>query len=145
MCKVSDKIKFCTCGSVTKNTRKLKNYWVLNRLKTDGFEFVVGSFMLPNELSENFEINKKTILKRLKESDAFDIPISFQNDDTLVIYLNQNKKQEMDGIIYSFEYQKGKWKYDQYNPLYLGGSFNEVKSGKFENLWDRKNKNNLNY
>jgi len=107
MCKISDKIKFCTCGSVTKNTRKLKNYWVLNRLKTDGFEFLVGSFILPNELSENFEINKKTILKRLKESDAFDIPISFQNEDTLVIYLNQNKKQEMDGIIYSFEYQKG--------------------------------------
>jgi hypothetical protein len=107
-------------------------------LKTDGFEFLVGSFMLPNELSENFEINKKTILKRLKESDAFDIPISFQNDDTLVIYLNQNKKHEMDGIIYSFEYQKGKWKYDQYNPLHLSGSYNEVKFGKFESLWDRK-------
>jgi len=31
MCKVSDKIKFCTCGSDTIDTDELNNYWKLYR------------------------------------------------------------------------------------------------------------------
>ena len=134
MCKVSDKIKFCTCTHGEINLEDLKDYWVLYRIKKEGFEFLIGSFQLPNENAENFELNKLTILNRLKEIDAFDIPIEFENDDKLVVYLNQNLERERDEVIFSFRYNRRKWVYEQYDPLELSGSYNEFKNGYFDNL-----------
>ena len=138
MCKVSDKIKFCTCSSEDIEIYELENYWVLHRLKTEGFDLLIGSFMLPNEDAENFEINKQTILKRLKDKDAFDIPISFNDDDNLVIYLNQNSGKEWEEIIYSFKFKLGEWEYEQYDPLELSGSYNKLKYGKIDSLYNEK-------
>ena len=132
MCKVSDKIKFCTCSEGEINIDELENYWILYRLKTEGFEILIGSFYLPNEHLENFELNKQTILKRLTETDAFDIPIEFKNEDILAIYLDKNKKWE--DLVLSFRYKKRKWIYEQYDPLEIGGRYDQLKIGKFDNL-----------
>ena len=135
MCNISDKIKFCTCISEETKIEELDNYWILYRLKESGLECLIGSFYLPDELAKNFESNKKEILKRLKDIEAFDIPITFKNEDKLVIYLDQIRKNDFQDIIYSFTFKNGRWKYTQYDPLELEGSYNEIKSGNFNNLF----------
>ena len=37
MCKVSEKIKFFTCSEGEINIDELENYWILYKLKTEGF------------------------------------------------------------------------------------------------------------
>ena len=81
MCKISDKIKFCTCVDEDVEIEKLDNYWILYREdKSHNLDFIIqiGEFVLTENISSNFEFNKNTILKRLNE-DIYEIIYAYDN------------------------------------------------------------------
>jgi len=86
---------------------------------------------------ENLEfdsINKITILNRLKESDAFDIPFKFNNLDSLVVHIDQfNHSNE---LLYFFQFIDGEWKSQEYNPFSITDKSDMFKFGKLDNLVD---------
>ena len=86
---------------------------------------------------ENLEfdsINKITILNRLKESDAFDIPFKFNNLDSLVVHIDQfNHSNE---LLYYFQFIDGEWKSLEYNPFSITDTSDIFKFGKLDNIVD---------
>jgi hypothetical protein len=137
MCKISDKIKFCTCGSDTIDRDELDNYWILYRYNENKFSPIIDGlfYLITNEKYD--DINKNTILNRLKENDAFDIPIKFEENDTLVIHLNQ--LQQSNELVYSFNYNNKEWQYESYNPLSLDETSEQIKYGKLDNAIKKEN------
>jgi hypothetical protein len=107
MCKISDKIKFCTCKA--KSSDSLKNYWVFHRYDKGRFDGIVGTCNLPVLMDEDIvNYNEETLLKRVNEVDAFDIDLQPKNKDRLEIVLNC--KQHFGGDLHiGFEYKKGQW------------------------------------
>ena len=137
MCKISDKIKFCTCVDEDVEIEKLDNYWILYREdKSKKLDFIIqiGEFVLTENMSSNFEFNKNTILKRLNEDDAFDMPIQFKKNDYLQV--NLISKNDLEKILYSFWFYYGTWKFDDSN--YIGQYNDQINQGTLDNLWDKK-------
>lgn len=137
MCKVSDKIKFCTCIDEEVEIEELDNYWILFRYNPDKYERIVGMFILPRIDPPFFELNKETILNRLTEQDAFDIPIGFKSRDRLLISINNDKADVEEDMTYLFKFTRGKWKSIAYEPFHLMEEFDQYKKGTFEDLWDK--------
>ena len=135
MCKVSDKIKFCTCSSDNLNIEELDHYWVLNRYNKEKNEFVLGEPSLPSEYKDsNFIINRENLLKRINEPDAFDKPLDIKRKDRLELVLNNN--QDYDKIfVYEFEYTGKEWKYVSHDPFNLMSHYDEVNSGKLDDVF----------
>lgn len=130
MCQVSEKIKFCSCA--TKNPRNLKYYWVWHQYNKDKNEMIVGQFFIPDfSINTNNEINKKAILNRLSEKDAFDKILDFKNKDILEIVLNNDKNNQP--ITYCFQFKNGIWKNKEYCPFELCNEFDEKEKGKIKN------------
>lgn len=140
MCKISDKIKFCTCGTENNNFEEFENYWILYRYKYDNNleliideDTIVGSFMI--SVNEEFdEINKTTILNRLKDPDAFDIDIQFKEEDCLVIFLNKNSFE----LVYCFNYLNAEWHIGIYDQLALNVPNSLYRSGKLDDAIEIK-------
>lgn len=130
MCEVSEKIKFCSC--TTTNPRNLKHYWVWHQYNKDKNEMIVGLFFMPDfSIDKNKNYNKKTILKRLSEVDAFDKVLDFKNKDVLEIVLNNNPKSNT--ITYCFQFKNGTWKNKEQAPFELMNEFDEKEKGKIKN------------
>ena len=73
----------------------------------------------------NFEINQSTLLIRLNEPDAFDVPLQLQTKDKLVITINC-QPGEMEGLFtYAFEYKNGEWIPSDDDPFDLINNYNE--------------------
>jgi len=138
MCLVSDKIKFCTCVDEEVEIEELDNYWILFRFNPDKFERIVGMFILPRFDPPFFELNRETILNRLIEPDAFDIPIKFKSRDRLLISINNNKLNIEEDMTYLFKFTRGKWKSIAYEPFHLMEEFDQYKKGTYKDLWDKK-------
>jgi hypothetical protein len=131
MCLVSDKIKFCTCvgGSV----KKLEHYWILYRFDKEKNEMYMGMPTMPTSMSDfNYKENQATLLVRLNESDAFDVPMHFKEKDILEIVIN-NTPDIYEPFIYSFRYNKGKWLTEETDPFEIMNHFDEEKNGKIKN------------
>lgn len=115
MCKVSNKIKLCTCG--VNSVSKLKHYWILHRYNKLKNNIIIGEFMLPYMIDEKILINNKAILlKRLNEADVFDVELFPKNKDRLQLTFTcpgaDNQK-----ITYGYSYKKGKWVEEDFDPL----------------------------
>src|SRR5436190_20218096 len=84
MCKVSDKLKLCTCK--TKDVERLKHYWILKR--HNGQEnCIVGETLLPANIGEEADkINEQSILKMLNEGNCFDIKLQHKENDILELH-----------------------------------------------------------
>lgn len=136
MCKVSNKIKFCTCINDNIVIEELDNYWILYRRNKDKILRMVGMLLQPNDINPNFFVNIETIMNRLTEDDSFDIPIEFKNGDCLLISLNNNLEKKGEDMTYLFKYYRGQWKFIEYDPFELMWKFGSVKNGTFYNLWD---------
>ena len=92
MCKISDKLKLCTCKA--KDIYKLKHYWKLKKL--NGSELIiVGEMILPVQIGEQAErYNITTLTKLLNAGTCFDVaPILQEND---VLYLHFTFKADRD-------------------------------------------------
>lgn len=130
MCNLTDSIKFCTCKS--SSTKHLQNYWQLYRRNPDRNIVLVGEpIFLPHLITLNYEANKITLLKRINEADAFDIPIVFKNQDVLEVVLentNENKR-----VVFGFKYRNAKWNNYEIDSFYLEGHFDEKEFGKIKN------------
>lgn len=95
---------------------------------------IVGLFYMPDfSIDKKKNYNKKTILKRLSEVDAFDKVLDFKNKDVLEIVLNNNPKS--DTITYCFQFKNGTWKNKDYIPFELESKFDEKEKekGKIKN------------
>ena len=128
MCKISDKIKFCSCSG---NIQKLKQYWILYRYKRDRIhivgEVVMSAFIDPNTNAHNILILKK----RLNEPDAFDMELSPKERDRLKITFTIGKP-DSSLLCYCFAYRKSKWVQVDHDTFDLMSRFTEIKSGKIK-------------
>ena len=134
MCKVSDKLKLCSCK--TEIVETLKHYWILNR--PNGFDArMLGTIMPPANIGEQMErLNESTLRKLLNNGNCFDVELDLQENDTLSLHFtcnqNHNGKQFVDFygsyLIYAFKFKNGKWRKGEWNPF--GGNGDDVQSGK---------------
>jgi len=133
MCKITNKIKFCTCEVDLEKINELKSFWILYRRNSNINYFSIGSFVLMSGMF--YELNQDTILNRLQEKDAFDKDIQFKDDDCLQIFIKEeNSDVFYKHILYRFQFNEGKWEKDEYNPIDFNHLYDEIKWGKFENL-----------
>jgi hypothetical protein len=133
MCKVSDKIKFCTCGSDAKNVRKLDNYWILYRYNNNDVKIIdeIWDGIVLIKILQNDELNKNTILNRLKELDAFDVSIKFEDSDMLEVHLNHLQPSKK--LVYTFNYYDKEWHFNSNESISETKLYKRLKSGKIEN------------
>ncbi len=132
MCKVSDKIKFCTC--VSGSYEDLPHYWLLYRFNKQKDLAYIGMPMFPYDyIQPNFQLNKQTLAVRLNEPDAFDKTIAFKAKDQLKIVIN-NLLDETKRMVFSFRYIKGKWVDQDYDTFDLMNHYDEDVFGNFEQL-----------
>lgn len=131
MCKISNKLKLCTCK--TKNVYTLKNFWVLHRLVKGKNEMVLGEIMLPyyNPLVD-VKLNEKTLLSLLNEGNVFDFDIELKDKDLLHVAL-KFEGDDWQHNDYGFEFKKGKWKNVDYDPLGWMWHHEEFMFGKIKN------------
>ncbi len=134
MCKVSDKLKLCSCK--TEIVETLKHYWILNR--PNGIEAsMLGTIMPPAYIGEKMErLNESTLRKLLNNGNCFDVELDLQENDTLSLHFtcnqNHNGKQFVDFygsyLLYAFKFKNGKWRKGEWN--HFGGNGDDVQSGK---------------
>lgn len=138
MCNVSNKIKFCTCANGP--IEKLKHYWILYRYDKGKEGFCMGMSMLPTSILDlSFEENQSTILNRLNESDAFDVPLKFKPKDILEIVIN-NTSIFYETFTYSFKFKNGKWLAEETDPFEIMNHYDEENSGKIKSALKRNTK-----
>ncbi len=130
MCKVSDKIKFCTCSGDAKN---LRHFWVLHRFVKGRHEIIMGQPVMPLYLEKQINTyNRQLLLQRLNEPDAFDADISPLEKDRLQVSF-QCSKEYPDRVDYGFEFKKGKWRECEYDffewySQHVESNFGKIKS-----------------
>ena len=128
MCKVSDKIKFCTCRNSV-NIEELDNYWVLYKFNKDKNEMMMGMQILPTSFRDtNFVFNVSLILDRLNDGEAFDKPIAFNKKDRLEVVLKTDSND--DSYSYNFQFGGKKWKEVEEDPFELMNYYDQEKEGK---------------
>ena len=131
MCKISNKLKLCTCS--TKDATKLKNYWVLHRFVKGKMFDILGETMMPyqNSLVDE-KLNKKTLLSLLNEGNVFDFDIELNDKDLLhlAFTFKGNHEEHND---YGFEYKNGKWRVSDYEAFVWMWRHEEYKYGKIKN------------
>lgn len=131
MCKLSNKLKLCSCK--TKDIEKLQHYWKLqthNGLPS----YIVGEAMLPaniGKLSDRYNIN---VLKTmLNNENCFDIEMMHREGDRLELhfsYVEIENHMPFNGhfLAYTFIYKNGKWKNTDFDPF--GENLTTFQAGK---------------
>lgn len=117
MCKISDKLKLCTCS--TENVYELKHYWELSKFQKSDVK-VVGTLMPPQDLVIGEEIdrhNHEKLEKMLNDGNCFDVDLKLNHGDFLEIHLTcEYDKNEKVHLVYEFVYN-GKWKLKKHYPF----------------------------
>lgn len=129
MCKITSKIKFCTCKA--SSTEKLQHYWCLYRFNKDKDDVVMGMLLPDEPLTIDFEVNKVVLEKRLNEEDAFDVDLSFKPKDVLEIVCNNFN--DLKRTVYGFKYKGKRWQLYEIDDFYIMGHYDEVGFGKMRN------------
>ncbi|MBL7778445.1 MAG: hypothetical protein JNK66_09160 [Chitinophagales bacterium] len=131
MCRVSHKLKLCTCSSSKAQPR---NYWIFHRYNSTKNISIMGEPMLPASISpEDDAFNDALLLKLLNKGDVFDTDLHPQNQDRLQLsfYVNHPAaKSECQHIHYGFEYHNGQWQHQPYEPLEWESTHDEEEEGK---------------
>jgi hypothetical protein len=136
MCIVSDKIKFCTCADGP--FESLKHYWILYSFNKDKNFACMGMPMMPTRMRDlSFEENQTTLLNRLNEPDAFDVPLKFRAKDLLEIVIINNASDFHETFTYTFKFKKGKWQAEETGPFEIMNDFDEENSGKIKSALKR--------
>ena len=129
MCKITSKIKFCSCKA--SSTEKLQHYCCLYRFNKDKNEMIVGEVILPNYFTDlNYEDNKLILEKRLNEGDAYDVNLSFKPKDVLEIVchnLDQDKR-----LVYGFEFKGNRWQCYEIDNFYIKSHYDALHFGKMK-------------
>lgn len=101
MCKLSNKLKFCTCS----NESSAKHIWVLRRRNEE--YITIGEVQTNIEYPKKFEHNNAILLERLKDKDCFDFDYSPKTGDKLDVFLFE--KEVGKRIEFNFIYSENKW------------------------------------
>ncbi|GGG52168.1 hypothetical protein [Bizionia arctica] len=132
MCKVSDKIKFCTCFDANIDIEELNYYWLLHRYNKDKNHIVMGSPVLPEYLNPRFEINAELLVNTLNTPEAFDKNLQLEEGDRLEVVLCNNAKDSNESLYYNFKYTGNIWKTIQSDCFDLMSRFDEVSGGEIK-------------
>ena len=108
MCKVTYKIKFCTCLDDNIDIEEKNHYWVLHRYNKDKNMDVMGETIFPDNLHPMFIINKALLIDTLNKPEAFDKNIELEKGDRLEVVLCNNSNE--DSLYYNFKYTGKIWK-----------------------------------
>ncbi|WP_452231778.1 hypothetical protein [Lacinutrix sp. MEBiC02595] len=130
MCKISDKIKFCTCIDDDIDIEEFNHYWVLHRYNKDKNDIVMGIPILPDHLHPMFEINAQLLVSTLNTKGAFDTNIALRKGDRLEVILCNNAKDHNESLYYNFSYTGEIWKAIESDCFDLMNRFDEVISGR---------------
>ena len=129
MCKVSDKLKLCSCK--IENVESLKHYWILNRPE-DKDQFTIGLILPPANIGEQIEkFNVNRLRKQLNNGDCFDVTLIHQENDILELHFTCKPKNDTDSgnyLVYAFVYKNGKWKKTSHDPF--GNNMNSLQTGR---------------
>lgn len=101
MCKISNKIKFCTCTD--HNYFELQNSWIIFRRKTGWF--VIGQTVYNESELQLQEIEIRIIENNLNSKKMFDFEYIPEEDDMLKIKLTYNNQCSE----YDFKYSNNQW------------------------------------
>jgi hypothetical protein len=138
MCRVSDKIKLCTCST---DIEKLKDYWVFHRYDKGKNNMVIGEPMLPHYIDPADEtFNWALLLRLLNEGDIFDIELHPKAGDRLELAFKYGEDSfpRDSRLHYGFCFSKGKWVKDEFDGLEWMWHHNEERYGKIMEKKERK-------
>ncbi len=131
MCRVSDKLKLCTCAS---SISKLKHYWVLHRFSEAKDVVVIGEAMLPASISfEDDKFNRDTLLRLLNDGNVFDVDMKPSYKDRLQLTFTNSSSSEKFQIDYGFEYLNDRWELIEFDHLEWMWHHEEDLFGKIKN------------
>jgi len=120
MCKVSKKLKLCSCE--IENTEQLKNYWVLYRFQKN---HLIGQVILPYQKAieiEDDNYNRKHLTKMLNAGNCFGTEIKIEDNDIFELNFSNLKgksSKTTTHLVYEFIYREKKWKFHQSDPLFI--------------------------
>jgi hypothetical protein len=140
MCKISHKLKLCTCS--TKNDKLPKNYWILYKYVDQGLA-IVGCPIFPASIPKEIEKHNISFLKKqLNDGNCFDFEVRIEEKDRLQFIFSPIKSELDDMAVwngnyieYTFAFEKGKWKKLKYEPFIQNGV--EKLVGKIKNAMER--------
>ena len=109
MCKVGDKIRFCTCSTDAENK---KAYWTFYKHQDDLAISVDGDLIMPLLLDPEVDhLNRSVLLQRINEKDAWDFDLAPKHLDRLSVTLTCKKDGEEGYITYGFEFDESSNKF----------------------------------
>ena len=132
MCQISHNITFCSCTGFS--IGELKHYWVLYRHNKGKKFHIIGEPIWPI-YDDCFDVNEDTLLARLAEEDAFDVPMEFQLKDRFVVVLNSDSDHFQ---AYAFKYTSKGLQKDSYDYFDFKNLYDEWRFGKLKNVFARK-------
>ena len=133
MCKVSNKIKFCTCVDDNIDIEELNHYWVLHRYNKDKNMNVMGEPIFPDNLHPMFIINKALLIDTLNKPEAFDKNIGLKKGDRLEVVLCNNS--DNDSLYYNFKFTGKTWMPIESDSFDLMSNFDELKGGEIKEIY----------
>ncbi len=132
MCKVSEKLKLCTCEF---DPDKTKNYWEFSRYTSEekGID-IVGTALPPVEIApENDAFNRKLLSKLLNEGNVFDVDLNPRDKDRLLLSFQIKTDSWGRHLHYGYTYKNGEWIEEEFGPFGWSWHHDEEKSGKILN------------
>lgn len=122
MCKVSDKLKLCTCG--VDDINELPHYWILYKYADKGI-WRVGQPIFPAVIGERTEThNIDTLQKLLNDGNCFDFEVKLEENDRLVFTFTCVDNANMmvsshrgNYLEYTFVWKNGAWIIGDWNPF----------------------------
>lgn len=134
MCKVSNKLKLCSCK--TDDPTKLKHYWVFSRFDADKEESTIGTMLMPYTPEESVhQYNQETLLGLINNPFTFDIDLKPLDKDRLQLHFTVSNDEYMD---YGFEYNQGAWVIDAYSPFEWENHHSQDQLGKIVQALEEK-------
>jgi hypothetical protein len=121
MCKLRETLKLCTCDVPTVSA--LEHHWVLYRFDKEKNNMVIGRVMLPDRLHAKIDAhNRRLLLARLQEEDAFDVDLHPEEGDRLAITFRCSEadasgRRVKKTITYGYARMGGRWVEERYDPL----------------------------
>lgn len=113
MCKLDDKLKFCTCRA--RSAAALAHAWIFHRFDAKKDCRVIGRVAIPPRLAKEVEQhNRALLLSRINEADAFDVDLAPREGDRLQLNFQFSDTQ---WAVYGYEYRKGRWVEQPFNSL----------------------------
>lgn len=135
MCQVSKKIKFCTCN--VEDINDLEHFWIFYSFQEDQEIMMIGQPLFPKDIDlANETVNRKLLLKRMNELDAFEIDLNPKEKDRFRVAIHCPSTNVHRYLDYGFEWRKGKWVRKDFEDFDWARKHSEEKFGEVQNAID---------